>query len=489
MADLDDLLAPVPRERGIFCNRTLNLRSIRAIGYDMDYTLVHYVTEAWEHEAYEHLRRRLGALGWPVEGLSFDPSFVIRGLVLDVALGNVVKANRFGYVKHAFHGTRPLDYDEQRRVYGRTIVDLSEPRWVFLNTFFSLSEGSMYAQLVDLLDQRRLPEVLGYAELHDKVRRTLDFTHMEGALKAEITSHPERFLVIDPETPLALLDQRRAGKKLLLISNSEWPYTRAIMGHAFDPFLPDGMTFRDLFDVLVVSARKPDFFLQKSPLFEVVSDDGLLRPAFGLREGGAFLGGHAGLVESYLGLSGDEILYVGDHIYGDVKVSKSVLRWRTALILRELEGEVAAGDAAQAAEDELSRLMRDKERLEQRSARLKLEIQRLRGGYGPRASASEEEINAALADNKAALLALDARIAPLAKASSERINPRWGLLMRAGNDKSHLARQIERSADIYTSRVSNFLLHTPFAYLRPPRGSLPHDPGTAAPGSLPQESA
>ena len=28
--------------RGVFCNRTLNLRSIRAIGYDMDYTLVHY---------------------------------------------------------------------------------------------------------------------------------------------------------------------------------------------------------------------------------------------------------------------------------------------------------------------------------------------------------------------------------------------------------------------------------------------------------------
>jgi hypothetical protein len=84
---------------------------------------------------------------------------------------------------------------------------------------------------------------------------------------------------------------------------------------------------------------------------------------------------------------------------------------------------------------------------------------------------------------------LDAEIAPLAKASSELANPRWGLLFRAGNDKSHLARQLERSADIYTSRVSNFLLRTPFAYLRPPRGSLPHDPVAAAPGPLPIESA
>jgi hypothetical protein len=35
---------------------------------------------------------------------------------------------------------------------------------------------------------------------------------------------------------------------------------------------------------------------------------------------------------------------------------------------------------------------------------------------------------------------------------------------------------MERYADIYTSRVSNFLHATPFVYLRSPRGSMPHDP-------------
>ncbi|MFQ6047596.1 MAG: 5'-nucleotidase domain-containing protein, partial [Gemmatimonadales bacterium] len=69
----------------------------------------------------------------------------------------------------------------------------------------------------------------------------------------------------------------------------------------------------------------------------------------------------------------------------------------------------------------------------------------------------------------------DEEITPLAVAANELHNERWGLLMRAGNDKSHLARQVERSADIYMSRVSNFLHQTPFAYLRAPRGSLPHD--------------
>jgi hypothetical protein len=53
--------------------------------------------------------------------------------------------------------------------------------------------------------------------------------------------------------------------------------------------------------------------------------------------------------------------------------------------------------------------------------------------------------------------------------------------MHAGNDKSRLARQIERHADIYTSRVSNLQFLTPFGYLRAARGRLPHDAAATAP--------
>jgi hypothetical protein len=48
--------------------------------------------------------------------------------------------------------------------------------------------------------------------------------------------------------------------------------------------------------------------------------------------------------------------------------------------------------------------------------------------------------------------------------------------MRAGQDKSLFARQVERYADVYASRVSNFLYPTPFAMLRAVRLDLPHDP-------------
>ncbi|KAH7294524.1 hypothetical protein KP509_27G004400 [Ceratopteris richardii] len=71
---------------------------------------------------------------------------------------------------------------------------------------------------------------------------------------------------------------------------------------------------------------------------------------------------------------------------------------------------------------------------------------------------------------------LDKKIAPMLEADGEHFNKRWGYLSRSGLwDKSHLTRQIEKYADIYTSRVSNFLQFTPFMYFRSQAQSLAHD--------------
>ncbi|MCC7535398.1 MAG: HAD-IG family 5'-nucleotidase [Deltaproteobacteria bacterium] len=473
---MSSVIAAPPPGRGLYCNRTLNLKSIRAIGYDMDYTLVHYRVAEWETRAYEFAREKLLAHGWPVGDLSFDPTAFTRGLVLDLELGNVVKANRFGYVKQGCHGMRALSLDDLRATYARTIVDLAQPRWLFLNTLFSLSEACLYLQLVDLLDARALPGVLGYGDLYKRVKASLDEAHMEGELKAEVMADPDRYIEPDPDTVLALLDQKHAGKKLLLITNSEWSYTSPLMTHCFDRYMPAGSTWRDLFDVVIVSARKPEFFSTYSPLLEVVDPSGLLRPANALVDHAMYFGGNARQVERYLGLVGDQILYVGDHIYGDVHVSHSILRWRTALIVRELEEEVAAVEGFRAEQIELDALMRTKVALEREKAVLRTTQQRRAKGYGPEGTQSDAEVAERVNVLRAELAALDERIGPYARRASHLGNARWGLLMRAGNDKSHLARQIERRADVYTSRVSNFLFETPHAFVRSLRGSLPHDP-------------
>ncbi len=459
-----DVSPSIPPERRVWPNRTLNLRSMRAIGYDMDYTLVPYCTDEWERAAFEHAVPLIAERGWPVERLHFDAGAVTQGLVFDLELGNLVKATRFGRVIRACHGTRLLEFDELREAYAGASVDLSEPRWEFTNTMFSLSQSSLYGQLVDDLDAGNLPGIVGYGGLYAAVGEAIDQVHNRSELKPAILEDPDRFIEPDPDVAQTLIDQRAAGKLVLLITNSDWAYTRQAMRLAVDPFVPSGQTWRDLFDLVIVSARKPDFFTSRHAVFRLVDDAGLLEPHYGpLERGGVYVGGDAVLVEQSFGLRGDEILYVGDHLFGDVHVTKITLRWRTALIVHELEEEIREAEKFAEAEHELVSLMGRKEALERRHA-----VARLRGLRGEEGEDDIGELGTAIRE-------ADEIIAPLAKRSSELTNPRWGPIMRAGIDKSIFARQVERYADVYTSRASNLGLVTPYAYLRAPRSDLPHD--------------
>lgn len=52
----------------IFCNRSLNMKNIVAVGFDMDYTLAQYKPETFETLAYEGtIRKLVNNLGYPAE--------------------------------------------------------------------------------------------------------------------------------------------------------------------------------------------------------------------------------------------------------------------------------------------------------------------------------------------------------------------------------------------------------------------------------------
>ncbi len=116
-----------------------------------------------------------------------------------------------------------------------------------------------------------------------------------------------------------------------------------------------------------------------------------------------------------------------------------------------------------------------KSELEARIGGLRLVIQRERQGYAP-PPGEVEQAGDLLGKARGELTSLDDEIAPLARASARLRHDAWGPLMRAGLDKSLFARQVERYADVYTSRVSNFLYPGPFAMFRAGRLDLPHDP-------------
>ncbi|KAK3011962.1 hypothetical protein RJ639_012544 [Escallonia herrerae] len=348
-------------------------------------------------------------------------------------------------------------------MYGRELVDLrKESRWEFLNMLFSVSEAVAYMQMVDRLDEGAISADVGpldYKGLYKAVGNALFRAHVEGQLKSEIMSKPELFIEPDPELPLALLDQKEAGKRLLLIANSDYHYTDKMMQHSFNRFLPNDMDWRELFDMVIVSARKPEFFQMSHPMYEVVTGEGLMRPCVKARPGGLYSGGSAQMVENSLDIHGDEILYVGDHIYTDVSQSKVHLRWRTALICRELEEEYNALIRGGGHRATLIELINQKEVVGDHFNQLRLAMQRRTKGRPAQTLAATHMDDKDLTESIQKLLIvmqrLDQKIAPMLEADGEHFNRRY--------------------ADIYTSRVSNFLHYRPFMYFRSQEQTLAHD--------------
>ncbi len=288
---------------------------------------------------------------------------------------------------------------------------------------------------------------------------------------------------LDPDLALALLDLKHAGKKLLLITNSEWFYTKAMMSYCFDRYLPGGMTCRDLFDLVIVGAQSPRSSPPGSPSSRSSTTTACSRPVVGpIHEGKAYLGGNAAArrAEPRL-LAGDDILYVGDpHLRRRERVEeRAPLADCPHPPGARGRGRRRRGPPGE--EARLAELMAEKEQLDALGCQIRLDLQRLQAAMVPRwrrPPRSSRRPSPRCARSSSSSIE---KIAPLAAAVASTPNERWGSLLYAGNDKSHLARQVERSADIYTSRVSNFLFRTPFAYLRSQRGTLPHDPA-ARPG-------
>lgn len=63
---------PLDTGKKIFCNRSLNMRSIEAIGFDMDYTLAQYKADTFESLAYTGtIKKLVHDLKYPSEVRSF----------------------------------------------------------------------------------------------------------------------------------------------------------------------------------------------------------------------------------------------------------------------------------------------------------------------------------------------------------------------------------------------------------------------------------
>lgn len=466
----------LPPAHKLFALRTLPMGEIRALGFDMDHTLARYrapeIDELAFKKAVRLLVRERGYSTWLLE-TEYDPAFAVRGLVLDGLRGNLLKLNRERQVVRACHGSHAMSRLELDAVYSRRRLSTTAKGFRSIDTLFEIPESHLYARMVDGFDQGML-KAENYLQLFRDVRWAIDTAHRNGEMKAEILEHRHFFITQDPQLALALDRLKREGKKLFLLTNSEWSFTDGVLGHLLDGQDEARPRWTDYFDLVVVSSRKPAFFLDAP---EPVPLEG--RPH-------CFTGGHAAWLEAQLGAEGEQILYVGDHIYGDVLRSKKNASWRTLLLVPELERELKLLEARNQDMRDLVRLETIRRRTLRRASVLMDQWKRnrvRRHVLGPRLS---PEATVAL-DHEAAHLASSAEalqrraelqsleLDTLTRSVEAAFNPMWGPIFRDRDEQTRFADQIQQFACAYTGRVGNLYMYDPNATIYAPLPALPHE--------------
>ena len=450
----------------IHVNRILNLKKIKAIGFDMDYTLVRYNAEAFEKDTHKEVLSKLVAVkGYPseIKNLDFDYNSVIQGLVMDRKRGNLLKLSRFGKVKSATHGTLPMPFKILQSIYSNCVIDLNDPNIQSLDTAFSISHGVLFGQLVDMKDQGlALPS---YTEMSEDIKGMIDYAHSDGSLKGLVRKNLKKYIVIDPEVALLLERYKRYGKKLWVITNSDYNYTNLLLSYTIDPYLKEHKNWRELFDLTVTLSSKPGFFTTKNAFLKIDPETELMSNHFGPVTEGIYQGGSAEKLQKDIGFEGDEILYLGDHIYGDVVTIKKTFNWRTGLVLEPLAEEVSALSQSEEIQKSIDALMIQKEELETKIN--EIDLRKHEEGE----EVSKKELNHLFAQ----MDKLNHNIATKLEDYQKFFNPHWGAMMRAGQEESRFADQVEKYACIYMPKVSDLNDYSPRTYFRPLKRVLPHE--------------
>ncbi|KAL5780493.1 hypothetical protein ACOSQ2_011230 [Xanthoceras sorbifolium] len=487
----------------IFCNRSLNMKNIVAVGFDMDYTLAQYKPETFESLAYEGTVKKLVYdLGYPTELLewSFDWKYMVRGLVLDKKRGNILKMDRHKYVKVAYHGFREMSKQDKVDAYGSTLIRdaFDEPDYALIDTLFSLAEAYLFAQLVDFMDNNpgKFPKGTDYACMYNDVRAAVDLCHRDGTLKQMVAKDPKRYINEDTSIVPMVKMLRDSGRSTFLVTNSLWDYTNIVMNFLCGSRTPDGSSTRNFdwlryFDVVITGSAKPGFFhdSNRANLFEVEPESGMLlntdngtpMPQVGNtsprllvkkqnKTTRVFQGGSVGHLHKLLSIeSSSQVLYVGDHIYGDILRSKKVLGWRTMLVVPELEREVQLLWELRDMRKQLRLLRNDRDLIEDQIHHLKWSIK------FEDINTNEQEISSKMDEIQSQRDQVRFSHQEAQRKCHQKFHEVWGQLMKTGYQNSRFAHQVERFACLYTSQVSNLSLYSPDKYYRPSEDFMPHE--------------
>lgn len=349
----------LPTSRDIFPNTELRLSKVRTYGFDYDYTLARY-TDRLPATIYTMIRDVLvDKLLYPpvLKSLKYDPSFAIRGISYDRETGWLFKLDsNYNIAMDTVHyGREPLrDLEEVYSLHNGAHVapEYAKSHLYQLNDIYSVPEATMLADIIQYFTNNNIPFHPRY--LAEDIRTAAEYIHKgdgisRSPLHTAIMNNIDMYLDRAPELLSILQALKNEGKRLFLLTNSGYDYIDAGLSYMFGT-----KEWRDLFDVVIVSARKPSWYLSHRPFRVVPTRHNAANmttqpwaPVDRFEDGQVYSGGNMMSFTQITGYADRNVMYFGDHIYSDLRDPSIQKGWYTGAIVSELKYELKVSQSAQ----------------------------------------------------------------------------------------------------------------------------------------------
>ena len=162
--------------------------------------------------------------------------------------------------------------------------------------------------------------------------------------------------------------------------------------------------------------------------------------------------------------SGDEVLYVGDHLYSDVLRSKRTLGWRSLFIMPELEEEMQVFAQTLPLRKKIEYLRSLREELSRKAE----DIRRTQDN-------SDAYVQKLLQEMEDDDTIIKSTLSPMVEQWHRSFHPLWGSTFTAGYQDSRFSFFVQNYSCLYTSRASNLGLVSTKKSFRTVMETVPND--------------
>ncbi|KAJ6252495.1 5'-nucleotidase domain-containing protein [Anaeramoeba flamelloides] len=326
------------KPKKIFWKRYL---SSKYVGFDLDHTISKYHKLKLSILSTKcYTKYLVNEKGYPEKVLkfAFDPKICVKGNLVDIEKGNLLKVDSEKKICKVLHGDKIFNESEIAKEYGENLIldgfeGFSNKKYLVIGTYFEIGAGYCFNRLVLMSEKGGLKPKKTNQEIYSDLIESLIYTYRvyeQGDFYPSVSQDlPGIFDDNTKDLKQLFRLLRKDNKKIFLLTNSIFGYVNLTLDYLL------GSNWQEYFDLILMYAKKPVFFQSGSqtPFIDVKTQkECSLKIRYPLQNG------NVKDLMKFLDLEqNNEIIYFGDHPIGDVREAKNHVNWTTVSVIEELD--------------------------------------------------------------------------------------------------------------------------------------------------------